>query len=161
MLAAFLFLKRMSDVTQITLVTEELQERDESETRDMSKLMVPKGVEVFEIYGSLFFGAIERFKDAMNLVEKKPKVLIIRMRNVMSIDASGLQVMEELLANTRKRNITLLLSAVSAQPHEAMRQSGFLNRLGEMNIAQDIFDALDRARTIVEAMPIIKTGPLL
>ena len=161
LLAAFLFLKRMSDVTQITLVTEDLQERDESETRDMSKLMVPKGVEVFEIYGSLFFGAIERFKDAMNLVEKKPKVLIIRMRNVVAIDASGLQVMEELLANTRKRNITLLLSAVSAQPHEAMRQSGFLTRLGEVNIAPDIFDALDRARLIVESMPIIKTGSLL
>jgi SulP family sulfate permease len=161
LLAAFLFLKRMSDVTQITLVTEDLQERDESETRDMSKLMVPEGVEVFEIYGSLFFGAIERFKDAMSLVEKKPKVLIIRMRNVVAIDASGLKVMEELLASTRKRNITLLLSAVSAQPHEAMRQSGFLTRLGEVNIAQDIFDALDRARVILEQMPVIKTGPLL
>jgi SulP family sulfate permease len=161
LLAAFLFLKRMSDVTQVTLVTDDLQERDESETRDMSKLTVPGGVEVFEIYGSLFFGAIERFKEAMNLVEKKPRVLIIRMRNVVAIDASGLQVMEELLANTRKRNISLLLSAVSAQPHEAMRQSGFLQRLGEDNIAPNIFDALDRARVITEAMPIIKTGPLL
>jgi SulP family sulfate permease len=161
LLAAFLFLKRMSDVTQVTLVTDDLQERDESETRDISKLTVPRGVEVFEIYGSLFFGAIERFKEAMNLVEKKPKVLIIRMRNVVAIDASGLQVMEELLANTRKRNISLLLSAVSAQPHEAMRQSGFLTRLGEVNIAPNIFDALDRATAIIEAMPIIKTGPLL
>jgi SulP family sulfate permease len=161
LLAAFLFLKRMSDVTQVTLVTEDLRERDEGETRDMSKLLVPKGVEVFEIYGSLFFGAIERFKEAMNLVEKKPKVLIIRMRNVVAIDASGLQIMEELLANARKRNITLLLSAVSAQPREAMRQSGFLARLGEVNIAPDIFDALDRARVIIEGMPVIKTGPLL
>jgi SulP family sulfate permease len=109
----------------------------------------------------LFFGAIERFKEAMNLVEKKPKVLIIRMRNVVAIDASGLQIMEELLANARKRNITLLLSAVSAQPREAMRQSGFLARLGEVNIAPDIFDALDRARVIIEGMPVIKTGPLL
>ncbi len=153
LMAAFLFLQRMSDETQINLITASLGERDESEARDISKLEVPHGVEVFEIYGSLFFGVIERFKDAMLRVEKSPKILIIRMRHVVAIDATGLQIMEELLAGTRKRGATLMLSAVASQPVAAMRQSGFLGRLGEENIADNIYDALDRAKAILSELP--------
>jgi SulP family sulfate permease len=143
----------MSNETQIKLITENVRERDETEARDISKLVVPPGVEVFEIYGSLFFGAIERFKDAMRRVEKAPRVLIIRMRHVVAIDASGLQSMEELLSSAKRQDTTLILSAVSSQPLEAMRQSGFLDRLGNENIADNIFDALDRAKAILETPP--------
>jgi SulP family sulfate permease len=108
---------------------------------------------VFEVYGSLFFGVIERFKDAMRRVEKPPKIMIIRMRHVLAIDATGLQIMEELLASTRKRGAKLMLSAVASQPRAAMRQSGFLNRLGEENISDNIFDALERAEAILSEMP--------
>jgi SulP family sulfate permease len=153
LLAAFLFLQRMSNETQIKLITENVRERDETEARDISKLVVPPGVEVFEIYGSLFFGAIERFKDAMRRVEKPPRVLIIRMRHVVAIDASGLQSMEELLASTKRQDTTLILSAVSSQPLEAMRQSGLLERLGKENIADNIFDALERAKAVIETPP--------
>ncbi|MEW6128988.1 MAG: sulfate permease [Acidobacteriota bacterium] len=156
-LGAFLFIQRMSNETQVSLITENLRERDESETRDLSKLAIPRGVEIFEIYGSLFFGAIERFKDAMRRVEKTPKVLILRMRNVVVIDASGLQVMEELLASSQRKGIYLLLSAVSAQPFVAMQQSGFLGRLGEENIAKDIYEALERAELILENTQIERT----
>jgi SulP family sulfate permease len=150
LLGAFLFIQRMSKETQINLVTETLKERDESEARDISNLAVPPNVQVFEIYGSLFFGAIERFKDAMRNVEKSPTVLILRMRNVVVIDASGLQVMEELLDSTRKNGIVLLLSGVSSQPLVAMRQSGFLKELGEENVAKDIYEALERAKFIAD-----------
>lgn len=157
LMAAFLFLQRMSNETQINLITASLKERDESEARDISGLVVPQGVEVFEIYGSLFFGAIERFKDAMKRVEKRPRVLIIRMRHVVAIDASGLQIMEELLASLRRHGTALLLSAVSAQPLEAMRQSGFLDRLGEENIARDIYEAIDRATALLALSPDPRT----
>jgi len=157
LLAAFLFLQRMSNETQINLITASLKERDESEARDISALAVPQGVEIFEVYGSLFFGAIERFKDAMNRVEKRPRVLIIRMRHVVAIDASGLQIMEELLAGSKRSGTTLLLSAVSAQPLEAMRQSGFLERLGEENTAKDIYEAIDRAKAILADLPAPRT----
>jgi SulP family sulfate permease len=150
LLAAFLFLQRMANETQINLITENIRERDETETRDLSTLEVPPGVDVFEIYGSLFFGAIERFKDAMRRVEKRPKVLIIRMRNVVAIDASGLQTMEELLESCNRRHIALLLSAVAPQPLAAIRQCGLLARLGEENVVPNIFDALARAKSIVE-----------
>lgn len=160
LLAAFLFLQRMSDETQINLITDNVRERDESEARDISGLAVPPGVEVFEIYGSLFFGAIERFKDAMRRVEKKPRVLIIRMRNVVVIDASGLRTMEELLDSTKKGGIALLLSGVSAQPLAALRQSGFLARLGEENVAPDIYAALRKARSIMKIPDFEHTLPL-
>jgi SulP family sulfate permease len=150
LLAAFLFLQRMANETQVNLITENIRERDETETRDISNLDVPPDVDVFEIYGSLFFGAIERFKDAMRRVEKRPKVLIIRMRNVVAIDASGLQTLEELLASCNRRNIALLLSAVAPQPLAAIRQSGLLERLGEENVVANIFDALARAKSIVD-----------
>jgi SulP family sulfate permease len=157
LLAGFLFLQRMSNETQVSLVTDNLRDREEGETRDISKLEVPPGVEVFEVYGSLFFGAIERFRDAMRRVEKSPKVLILRMRNVMTIDATGLQTLEDLLESTRKRRGTLLLSAVGAQPLAAMRRSGFLDRLGEENVAEDIFIALARAEQIINSPPDLES----
>jgi SulP family sulfate permease len=150
LLGAFLFIQRMSNETQVNLITESLKDREESETRDISNLVVPDEVEVFEIYGSLFFGAIERFKDAIRRVEKTPRVLILRMRNVVAVDASGLQVMEELLEDTKRKGIVLLLSAVGSQPLSAMKQSGFLAALGEENIARDIYAALERAQLILE-----------
>jgi sulfate permease, SulP family len=151
LLAGFLFLQRMANETQVSLVTDSLRDREEGETRDISKLKVPPDVEVFEVYGSLFFGAIERFRDAMRLVEKTPKVLILRMRNVMVIDATGLQSLEDLLESTMKKRGTLLLSAVAPQPLAAMRRSGFLERLGEENVAEDIFNALKRARQLIDS----------
>jgi SulP family sulfate permease len=144
LLAGFLFLQRMSNETQVLLVTDNLREREEGEARDISKIEAPPGVEVFEIYGSLFFGAIERFRDALRRVDKSPEVLILRMRHVIAVDAAGLQSLEDLLEGLRKKNGRLILSAVGPQPLAAMRQSGFLERLGEENVAPDIFAALEQ-----------------
>ncbi len=148
-LATFLFMKRMSDATQVTQVTETLLDQDETEARDISKLEVPDGVEVFEIYGSLFFGAIERFKDAMRSVKKRPRVLILRMRHVQTIDASGLHSLNELLEATRRGNIALIISAVRPEVRELMKRDGFAASLGVENFCEDIFSALDRARQVL------------
>jgi len=149
LLATFLFMQRMSNATQVTQVTETLVDQDETPTRDISKLEVPAGVEVFEIYGSLFFGAIERFKDAMRSVEKRPRVLILRMRHVQTIDASGLHSMNELQETTARRNIALVISAVRPNVRKLMDQSGFSDALGAENFCDDIFVALDRAKALM------------
>ncbi len=147
-LAAFLFLQRMSEVAQVSSLTGNVteEEEDPNNPRAISKRYVPPGVEVFEVYGSLFFGAIERFKDAMRRVEKKPKVLIIRMRMVPAIDATGLQVLEDVLERTRREGGTLMLTGVAAQPLEAMERSGFLKSLGREFVFESIDDALECAR---------------
>jgi SulP family sulfate permease len=146
LLATFLFMQRMSSATEVNQVTDTLRDEDETQTRDISKLAVPSGVEVFEIYGSLFFGAIERFKDAMRSVEKPPKVLILRMRHVQTIDASGLHTLEELLDSTRREGISLIISAVRPNVRKLMEQTGLVEALGSENFCEDIYCALDRAQ---------------
>lgn len=151
-LAAFLFMKRMSEVAQVNSITDDVKEEEEEEDnpRAISKRVIPPGVEVFEVFGSLFFGAIERFKDAMRRVGKAPKVLIIRMRMVPAVDATGLQALEDALERTRREGGTLMLTGVAEQPLRAMEQSGFLKRLGRENVMENIDEALRRAREILE-----------
>jgi SulP family sulfate permease len=146
LLATFLFMQRMSAATEVTQVTETLRDEDETQARDISKLKVPPGVEVFEIYGSLFFGAIERFKDAMRSVEKRPKVLILRMRHVQTIDASGLHTLEELLESTRRSGIALIISAARPNVRDLMKRTGFVEALGVENFCEDIYCAVERAQ---------------
>ena len=149
-LAAFLFMKNMAAATQVGFRTgEDLEENESDDPEAIAKREVPPGVEVFEIYGSLFFGAVDQFKDALRRVEKTPKVLILRMRHVLSLDASGLKALQDLLEKMKKDKSTLVLSGVHAQPYVAMDQSGFLERIGPENVQADIDHALNRAREIV------------
>jgi SulP family sulfate permease len=132
LLAAFFFLQKMSTETQVDLVTETLRggEDDIHQTRDMSGIKIPDGVEVFEIYGSLFFGAVSQFKESIRIIAKKPKVLILRMRHVSSIDASGIRVLEELAEEAKESGYILVFSAVSRKVYRVMRQTGFAKMVG-------------------------------
>jgi sulfate permease, SulP family len=151
-LAAFLFMRRMSNVAQVNSITGDLREEEErpDDPREISKRVAPPGVEVFEVFGSLFFGAIERFKDAMPRVEKAPKILIIRMRMVPAIDATGLRALEDALERTRREGGTLMLTGVAEQPRRAMEQSGFLEKIGRENVLDNIDAALQRARELLK-----------
>jgi SulP family sulfate permease len=148
-LAAFLFMRRMAEVTNISIVTRELADTDGDDEGDPNAVRdrsVPAGVEVFEINGPFFFGAAEQFKDTLNQVAKKPKVLIIRMRDVPAIDATGLHALQELARRCRKEGTLLLLSDVHAQPMFALVRSDILAEIGEENLFGNIDDALNRAR---------------
>jgi len=149
-LAAFLFMKRMAEVTNVSIVTRELADgRDGDEEDDPNSVRrraIPPGVEVFEISGPFFFGAAEQFKDTLNQVAKKPKVLIIRMRDVPAIDSTGLHVLHELARSCKRDGTLLLVSDVHAQPVFALVRSDMLDELGEENLFGNLDDALDRAR---------------
>ncbi|HEV8590722.1 MAG TPA: sulfate permease [Pyrinomonadaceae bacterium] len=146
LLAAFVFLQKMSKETQVASITENLKDDDEFKSRDMSKVDVPKGVEVFEIYGSLFFGAVSQFKESIRVVGKKPRVLILRMRNVPTIDASGIHILEELAEEGKKDGYIIVFSAVSRAVYRVMRTSGLVEMIGRKNFAGDVFGALEIAR---------------
>jgi len=146
LLAAFLFLQKMSAETRVDLITEDLHDDEEIQTRDISGIDIPKGVEVFEIYGSLFFGAVSQFKESIRVVANKPKVLILRMRNVPAIDASGLHSLEELAKEASAGGYILVFSAVSKSVFETMESSGFVETIGRARFATDIFEALTIAR---------------
>lgn len=149
-LSVLLFMKRMSEVSNISVVTRELEDPDEiSDPNSIDKKQIPDGVEVFEINGPFFFGAAKKFKEQMSFVENPPKIRIIRMRNVPAIDATGLQTLKDFYYDAAKHNTKMLLSGVHAQPLFAMTQAGVLDLFGEENVLGNIDDALDRSREIL------------
>jgi sulfate permease, SulP family len=157
LLAAFLFLQKMSAETHVDLITESLKEDEEFQGRDMTGIDIPRGVEVFEIYGSLFFGAVRQFKESIRVVAAKPKVLILRMRQVPTIDASGVHVLEELAAEALDNGQMLIFSAVSRSVYRVMRKSGFVDRVGRKNFAADIFAALEVAKSHLDSIDLERT----
>jgi SulP family sulfate permease len=151
-LAAFLFMRRMALISDVGPMRRALVEDEEADDPDATaRLDVPPGVEIFEVYGALFFGAVSKFKEAVRRVERPPRVLILRMRHVLAIDASGLRTLQDLLDKTRHDGTALVLSGVHAQPLVALERSGLLARIGAENVHGHISGALARARALVGA----------
>jgi sulfate permease, SulP family len=149
-LAAFLFMRRMAEVTDIRAVSSEFQEPRgdpyETDPNAVRLRAVPDGVRVYEINGPFFFGAAERFKERVSVVEGRPKVLIIRMRNVPAIDSTGMHALGDVVRRSRGEGVRVLLSDVHAQPLIALGRSHLLDELGEANIFGNLDDALNSAR---------------
>ena len=158
-LAAMLFMKRMSEVTNVGTIRDELDDRLAEELGDMADpnaiamREVPPGVEVYEINGPFFFGVADRLKDTMHGLEKPPKVFILRMRRVPAIDASGMHALDEFHDKCRRQGTTLLLSGVHAQPIFAMTKYRLTDKIGDQNLFGHIDDALSRAREIIGVSP--------
>ena len=145
-LAAFLFMKRMSEVTNVQAVTREFTD---PQGRGHERRKVPKGVEIYEINGPFFFGAAEHFKEQINTVASKPKVLIILMRNVPAIDSTGLHALTQLARRVRKDGTRIMIAEVHAQPMIALGKSYLLDELGEDNLFGSVEDALAAAGQVV------------
>jgi SulP family sulfate permease len=149
-LAVLLFMKRMAEVSNVSVITRELEDEDEQpDANAVDKKLIPVGVEVFEINGPFFFGAASKFKEEMRVIEEPPKVRIIRMRNVPAVDATGLQTIKDFYHDAKKQGTHIILSGVHTQPLYAMTQAGIFDLVGEENIYGNIDDALDHAREIL------------
>jgi sulfate permease, SulP family len=153
-LAAFLFIRRMAEVTNISAVTRELEDdpSEQAYTGDaaVSRRRVPPGVEVYEINGPFFFGAAERFKDTIARVGNKPKVLIIRMRHVLSLDSTGMHALKDVVKRSRGDGTVVLLSDVHVQPMSSLHSSHVIDEIGRENLFGDIDLALEAARRVLE-----------
>jgi len=152
-LAAFLFMRRMSEVTNVSMVTREFQDPDEYATDGEApwRREVPDGVVVYEINGPFFFGAAEKFKTTLGRVQRPPRVLIVRMRNVPAIDSTGLHALKDLVRRSRSDGTLVILSEVHAQPLFAIERSRLLYAVGEENVMGSVEDALERARAYIGA----------
>ncbi|GIK59468.1 MAG: sodium-independent anion transporter [Ignavibacteriaceae bacterium] len=149
-LAVFLFMRRMAMVTNVGIITKELKDVDEVvDINSIQNKKVPDGVEVFEINGPFFFGAVSKFRDTVRIIENPPKIIIIRMRDVPAIDSTGIHALEQLLKDTKKHGTHLVLSGVHTQPLIALAQADFIEKIGEENVHGNIDDALDRTREIL------------
>lgn len=154
-LAALLFMRRMAEVTQVSKVGISLngEEEDENDPLALRLRQVPAGVEVYEIAGPFFFGAADKFKNALTTVSTKPIVLILRLRHVPAIDATALQALENLHRQSLKMSTTLILSGVNPDPMLTMKRAGFIDKVGVGNIFGDIDAALQRAGEIIGKQP--------
>ncbi len=151
MLAAFLFMRTMIKFSGVSaLVGDGGGKENGGDEGALENFDIPKGVEVFEIAGPLFFGAAYKFKDAMRLIEKPPKVLIIRMRKVPIIDATGLKTIREVHHESRQRGTKLILSEVnSGQIMDELKKARLVFAIGKANIADTFQNAIDRSKVIL------------
>jgi sulfate permease, SulP family len=146
-LAAFLFMRRMAEVTNVSLVAREIQDGpDAQDPNAAARRDIPDGVVVYEVNGPFFFGAADRFRETLGQVGRQPRVLVVRMRNVPAMDSTGLRALTDVWEKNRAAGTLLLLSDVHAQPMMAMARSGLLDRIGDANLFGNLDDALNRAR---------------
>jgi sulfate permease, SulP family len=157
-LAAVLFIKRVSETTQITAV-DEISETEGPQHSLIGK-EIPKGVMVYRIFGSFFFGAADKLETALKRSGQEPQVLILRMRKVLAMDATGLNALEDLYERLHARGKHLILSGPHTQPLFMMDKAGFLDRLGRKNVCANIGHSLERAREILGLPPEPPSDPL-
>ncbi len=149
-LSSILFMKRMGDISDSRLLeSDQLNSHPEFTKYGLSKDDVPNGVEIFEINGPFFFGATWLFKDTISQLAIRPKVLILKMKHVPVIDASGLNTLEWINSASRKEKTVVILSGVQDQPWNSLEKSGIMDEIGKQNIYRNFDGALKRAKHIV------------
>jgi SulP family sulfate permease len=152
-LAVFLFMRKMIKFSNVNMLEKE-NEQNEMDEGGIGNYIIPKEVEVFEITGPLFFGAAYKFKDAMKFIEKPPKVLIIRMRQVPIIDATGIKTIEEVYRESKNRGTKLILSEVhSEQVVAELKAARLLFAIGKANVTSSFQSALTRSERIIRDEP--------
>ncbi len=151
LLAAFLFMKRMAEVSNVTALTREFAEVEAgtgalfSEGRDR----IPAGVQLYAIDGPFFFGAAEKFKETLGTVAGAPRVIVLLMRHVSAMDSTGLRALLDVMRRFRAGGTALVLVGVHAQPMTVLERAGVIEQVGEDNLVGTIDEALARARTLM------------
>ena len=152
-IACVLFMRRVMETTEISVITDELDPSKESDLQvHEESLSIPESVEVYEINGPYFFGIATKFEDMMAQMGDRPKIRIIRMRKVPFIDSTGIHNLTTLCTMSQKENIHIILSGVNDKVHNVLEKSGFYDLLGKENICSNINEALATARKEINEM---------
>lgn len=151
LIACLLFMKRMAESTQIKVIADEIDPNDETDAEVHEEhLIIPKGVEVYEINGPYFFGIANKFEELMTAMENHPKVRVIRMRRVPFIDSTGIHNLQNLCEMSHREGTHIVLSGVTPNVYSVLEHNGFCKLLGKDHICPNINVALDRAAAIVK-----------
>lgn len=145
-IAVFFFLKRITELTHVS-VADESPHPEDGEATIMRKA-VPKGVVIYRIFGALFFGAADKLEFIMQQTNTEPEVLILKMHEVISMDASAMFTLDHLHSKLNKHGKQLILCGAHTQPRLLMEQAGFFEKLGVENVVDNLDQALQRAKTI-------------
>lgn len=148
-LAAILYIKRVSETTEVSQVTEnDMLERPEQIAQGKT---IPKGVLVYRIFGPFLFGAAEKMEDAISRTQELPKVLILRLHLVTAMDATGMNALESVVERIRRRGGFVILSGIHQQPLQMLRKAGFIDVVGRENFCATFDDSLERAKLLAES----------
>jgi SulP family sulfate permease len=150
-LAVFLFMRKMIQFSDVNAIKSGLYDIESGkDTEVIASHNIPDHVEVFEITGPLFFGAAYKFKDAMKFIEKPPKILVIRMRQVPIIDATGIKTIREVYRESKHKGTKLILSEVhSGQVMQELKIARLLFAIGKANVTSTLPEAMKRASAIL------------
>ena len=151
LIACLLFMKRMAESTQIKVIADEIDPNEETDAEVHEEhLIIPEGVEVYEINGPYFFGIANKFEELMTAMENHPKVRVIRMRRVPFIDSTGIHNLQNLCEMSHREGTHIVLSGVTPNVYSVLEHNGFCKLLGKDHICPNINVALDRAAAIVK-----------
>ena len=148
LLSAIFFIRSMTEHSIIKLSEEHLQTPDDSEAARTRKT-APPGVLIYRLYGALFFGVADKLENVLHNQHTEPEVLVLNMNEVYSMDASALYILENLHKKLTKHGKHLILCGTQTQPYSLMRQAGLFEKIGLENIAENLTDALLRARVLL------------
>ena len=149
LMAALLFIRRVSRTTTVSRVTPEYIESGRPHI--LQDKQIPDYVAIFRIHGPFLFGSTDKLRDIATHAESLPPVVLLRLRNMTAVDGTGLGAIEELAEDLRKQGRTLVICGAPSQPAGAMRKAEFHERLGEANICASVQDALNRAAEIMRS----------
>ncbi len=150
-LAAVLFIKRVSETTEVSRVTE--GDVLESPEQLACGKEIPDGVMVYRIFGPFLFGAAEKMEDALERIDRLPQVLILRLHLVSAMDATALNALESVIERLQHHGGTVILSGLHRQPLDMLRKAGFVEVIGRKNLCAHFDDSLGRAREILAGQP--------
>lgn len=153
-LAALLFMRRMSEVSTVRSITDQMVdvERPGFAAED-ADIVLPPGTEVYEVAGSFFFGSAQRFSEVLSEIRTRPRVVILRMRDVLVLDSTGLHALEKVGERLRRQGTYLLLAGVHAQPMNVLVRTGAYERLGRENMLETFREAAVRAWELLDEAP--------
>lgn len=151
LIACLLFMRRMAESTQIKVIADEIDPNDETDAEVHEEhLIIPQGVEVYEINGPYFFGIANKFEELMAAMDNHPKVRVIRMRRVPFIDSTGIHNLQNLSEMSHREGTHIVLSGVTPNVYSVLEHNGFCQLLGKDHICPNINVALDRAASIMK-----------
>ena len=149
-MGALVFISKVTSTTKITRVTADYVEHGRQHV--LQDKEIPSYVAVFRIHGPFLFGAADKMESVIQKLPELPPVIILRLRNMTAIDATGLQVLENFADAVHASHKELLLCGALEQPAQLMQQAEFEEHVGKNNICGSIAEALERAREVYEEM---------
>ena len=151
-MAALLFIRRIAITTTVSRITPE--DLRDGRVHVLQGKQIPGYVAIYRIHGPFLFGSTDKIREIHDRMEDLPEIVVLRLRNMTALDATGLLAIEDLAKRLRETGRTLLVCGAREQPASLMRQAGFERHVGRDNVCDNVLAALERARALHETRTV-------